>query len=259
MNEQPAPTTREMRIAAVGDLHFGTGSEGALREMFAQVGRSADILVLCGDLTSHGRPEQMHGFLEELAAVKIPIVAVLGNHDHESDAADALATVMEAAGVHVLDGDHIEIEGIGFAGTKGFTGGFDRGTLAAFGERMIKDFVQGSIDEALKLENALRNLHTDVKVAVLHYAPIVGTVLGEPETIYPFLGTSRLAQPIDMVGATVVFHGHAHHGSPSGTTPGGVPVYNAALPQLMERGETHVLWTTTVPDRRTHAQANGVR
>lgn len=246
--------SREVRIAAVGDLHFGSGSEGALRESFAHIDRSADILVLCGDLTTHGRAEQMRGFLDELAPVRIPIVAVLGNHDHESDEVDALHALMRDAGVHVLDGDHVEIQGIGFAGTKGFTGGFDRGSLAAFGERLIKDFVQGSIDEAMKLENALRNLRTEVKIAVLHYAPVVDTVRNEPEMIYPFLGTSRLAQPIDMVGASVVFHGHAHHGSPAGSTPGGVPVYNAAFPLLAEQGRTHVLWTTRVPDRRAVAE-----
>lgn len=233
---------REVRIAAVGDLHYAGGSEGTLRETFGRIERAADILVLCGDLTTHGRPEEMRALLAELAPIRIPIVAVLGNHDHESDAADALHALMRAAGIHVLDGDHVEIEGVGFAGTKGFTGGFDRGALAAFGERLIKDFVQGSIDEAIKLENALRNLHTDVKVVVVHYAPTVETVRGEPEVIYPFLGSSRLAQPIDMVGATVVFHGHAHHGTATGTTPGGVPVFNAALPLLAARGDTHVLW-----------------
>lgn len=248
-----AVTTREIRIAAVGDLHFGSGSEGEFRESFARIDRDAEILVLCGDLTSHGRPEQMRGLLAELASVRIPIVAVLGNHDHESDAAEALHGLMRDAGVHVLDGDHVEVEGIGFAGTKGFTGGFDRGALAAFGERLIKDFVQGSIEEAIKLENALRNLHTEVKVAVVHYSPIIDTVRGEPETIYPFLGSSRLAQPIDLVGASVVFHGHAHHGSATGTTPGGVPVFNAALPLLAERGDTHVLWTTRVPERRARS------
>lgn len=242
--------TREIRIAAVGDLHFGAGSEGTMRENFARIGRSADILVLCGDLTTHGRPEQMRGFVEEITSAKIPIVAVLGNHDFESDAAGELCAILHDAGVRVLDGDYVELEGIGFAGTKGFTGGFDKGALAPFGERLIKDFVQGSIDEALKLENALRNLKTPVKVVVVHYAPIAETVHGEPEVIYPFLGSSRLVQPIDMVGADVVFHGHAHHGSPVGRTPGGVPVYNVSWPLLASLGRTHVLWTAQVPDRR---------
>lgn len=242
---------RELRIAAVGDLHFEIGSAGSLRDMFAEINQSADILALCGDLTTHGKPEQFHGFVEELGGVERPIVAVLGNHDYESDAEAENMAILRARGVHVLDGDHVAIDGVGFAGTKGFAGGFGRGALAPFGERLVKDFVQGSIDEAIKLENALRNLHTDTKIVLLHFAPVVDTVLGEPEIIYPFLGSSRLVQPLDMVGATVVFHGHAHHGTATGRTPGGIPVFNVSAPLLVENGHRYLLWTTRGLDRRS--------
>jgi uncharacterized protein len=242
---------REIRIAATGDMHYdGSGPAGELREFFAEIDRNADILVLCGDLTTHGKPEQMRGLIEEMAGVQIPIVAVLGNHDHESGEVDAITDLLRHRNVHVLDGDYVVIEDIGFAGTKGFAGGFGRGALAPFGEPLIKQFAQAAIDEGLKLENALRNLRTETKVAVLHFSPVVDTVIGEPEIIYPFLGSSRLAQPLDMVGATVVFHGHAHHGAAQGMTPGGIPVFNVALPLMRAQGRGYLLWTVPAPDRR---------
>ncbi|MGH7504623.1 MAG: metallophosphoesterase family protein, partial [Longimicrobiales bacterium] len=241
---------RSVRIAAVGDLHFTGEGGGALRELFADVHRSADILVLCGDLTAHGTPEQMRGFVEELAGVKIPVVAVLGNHDCETGNEAVVSTILCDRGVHVLDGTHVVVDGVGFAGAKGFAGGFGRGALAPFGEPIIKQFVQAAIDEALKIENALRNLAADTRIALLHYAPIVDTVLGEPETIYAFLGSSRLVQPLDTLGVNVVFHGHAHHGSIEGTTPGGVPVRNVALPLLRELGVDFYTWDAPAPERR---------
>lgn len=241
---------REVRIAALGDLHYDGTQPGALRDLFAEVDRSADILVLCGDLTTHGRPDQIRSLIDEMAGLKVPVVAVLGNHDYEADVPDQVAAQLRERGVHVLDGDHVVIDGIGFAGTKGFVGGFGRGALAPFGERVIKDFVQAAIDESIKLENALRNLRTETKVVVLHFSPIADTLIGEPEIIQPFLGSSRLLQPIDTLGATVIFHGHAHHGRPSGRTPAGIPVYNVALPLLMDQGDQFLLWTLQAPDRR---------
>jgi Icc-related predicted phosphoesterase len=241
---------RMLRIAAVGDLHFDGASAGSLRDMFGDAQHSADILVLCGDLTTHGTPEQMRGFIEELTGVQIPIVAVLGNHDHETGNEEEVTTILNDRGVHVLDGTHIVIEGVGFAGTKGFAGGFGRSALAPFGERIIKAFVQASIDEALKMENALRNLPTATRIAVLHYAPIAETCAGEPETIYTFLGSSRLVQPLDTLGATIVFHGHAHHGSAEGTTPGGIAVRNVARPLLRAQGLDFFTWETPAPERR---------
>ncbi len=250
---KPSGAGREIRLAAVGDLHFDGTRQGTLRDLFSEIDRSADILALCGDLTTHGRPDQMRAFIDELAGVRIPIVGVLGNHEHDEDIAVEMVAMLRARGVHVLDGESAIIEGIGFAGTKGFAGGFGRGSLAPFGERIIKDFVQAAIDESIKLENALRNLRTETKVVLLHFSPIVETVLGEPEHIYPFLGSSRLLEPLETFGATVIFHGHAHRGQLSGATPSGVPVYNVALPLLAENGHRFVVWTSPAPERR-HAE-----
>lgn len=241
---------RQIRIAAVGDVHFEPARQGMLRDMVAEVNRSADVLALCGDLTTHGRPEQMKAFVEELAGAQVPIVAVLGNHDCEAGAEKEVTDILCDAGVHVLDGTHVVIEGVGFAGTKGFAGGFGRGALGPFGEALIKDFVNAALDEALKIEKALHLIDTETRVVLLHYAPIEETVHGEPEVIWPFLGSSRLLQPIDTHGAAVIFHGHAHHGTLEGVTPGGIPVFNVALPLLNEAGMSFRLFSVTAPDRR---------
>ena len=253
------PGERTVRIAAVGDLHFDTASRGDLADLFSGVNHDADILVLCGDLTTHGRPDQLKALARELSAVEIPIVAVLGNHDHEGGSIDEIRDILAEVGVELLDGDATTIEGVGFAGVKGFAGGFGRGTLAPFGEDLIKSFVQHSIDEALKLENALRTLTAETKVVVMHYAPIEETLVGEPETIYPYLGTSRLLPPVETHGASVVFHGHAHHGTAEAVTPAGVPVYNVALPVLRQEGLFYRIWHATAPERRRArgAEASG--
>jgi Icc-related predicted phosphoesterase len=247
---------REVRIAAVGDVHYDGKRPGALVDIFSSANQEADVLVLCGDLTTHGRAEQMQGFVEELKGVDIPIVTVLGNHDYEAGEVDGCIQVLRDRGVSVLDGEQAVIDGVGFVGTKGFCGGFGRGALAPFGEPEIKQFVQVSLDEAIKLENGLRNLNTAVRVVVLHYSPILETVLGEPEQIHPFLGSSRLLQPIETLGADVVFHGHAHHGTFEATTPSGIPVYNVAYPILKEAGLKFMLWTGVAPDRRHAALEN---
>lgn len=241
---------RTFRIAALGDIHYNGSDRSILAQIEADVAEQCDVLALCGDLTTHGEPKQIRGVAEGLARLNVPVVTVLGNHDHETGNADEVTRILRDNGVHVLDGDTVEIEGIGFAGVKGFCGGFDRGALAAFGEPLIKQFVQEALDEALKLENALRQLSTDVKVALLHYAPISATVQGEPEVIYPFLGSSRLLQAIDTLQPDVVFHGHAHHGTFEGRTPAGVPVFNVSLPVLAERDESFHVWHTPAPDRR---------
>jgi Icc-related predicted phosphoesterase len=248
MNEE-----RRVRIAAVGDIHFDGSATGRLRDLFSDVHRSADVLALCGDLTTHGRPEQMEALVNELAGVQIPIVAVLGNHDHESGAAEECADILAAGGVEVLNGTNVVVEGIGFAGTKGFAGGFGRGSLGPFGEDLIKEFVNAAVEEALKLERALQQLRTDTRIVLLHYAPIEQTLVGEPEFIYPFLGSSRLAQPIDTHGADAVFHGHAHRGAARGSTPGGVPVFNVALPIFEAEGRGFHVFETGAPDRRREA------
>jgi len=241
---------RNIRIAAVGDFHYDTERAPELRDLFANVRTEADVLVLCGDMTTHGRADQTRGFVDLLKGVDIPIVAVLGNHDYETDTVPDVVAILRDRGIHVLDGDNIEIHGVGFAGVKGFGGGFGRGTLGPFGEPEYKQFVQRALDESLKLETALRTLRTETKVAVLHYAPITDTLLGEPEVIFPFLGSSRLLGPIETHGATVVFHGHAHTGAPEGQTPSGVPVFNVALPLLRQSGRSYHVWTAPAADRR---------
>ena len=196
----------------------------------------ADVLVLCGDLTDYGLAEEAVELARELTAgIKIPIVGVLGNHDYESGAPAEVRRILSDAGMHVLDGESVEIRGIGFAGVKGFAGGFGRGALGPWGEDAVKRFVHEAVTEALKLETALARLRTSAKVAILHYAPIAQTVEGEPREIYPYLGCSRLEEPLSRYEVTAVFHGHAHHGSLEGTTSGGTPVYNVSLPLLSAR------------------------
>ncbi|HEX9435664.1 MAG TPA: metallophosphoesterase [Candidatus Limnocylindria bacterium] len=221
-----------MRVAAVADLHCTKTSQGKLAPLLAQVAGRADALVLGGDLTDYGLPEEAHVLARELATAKIPTVAVLGNHDFESGKQDEVKRILVEAGVNVLDGDAVEIEGVGFAGVKGFAGGFGERTLGPWGEEAIKRFVQEAVDEALKLEAALARLRTAIRVAVLHYAPIEATVRGEPPPIFPFLGSSRLEEPIDRYHVRAVFHGHAHSGTAEGRTKAGIPVYNVSLPLL---------------------------
>jgi Icc-related predicted phosphoesterase len=224
---------RTVRVAAVADIHCTRTSQGTLQRLFTLICERADVLLLCGDLTDYGLPEEAQTLAKELtAAMKIPLVAVLGNHDYESGKQVEIQHIVSDAGAHVLDGDACEVHGIGFAGVKGFGGGFGRGTLEPWGEPIIKHFVHEAVDEALKLEAALARLHTAKRVALLHYAPIQGTVEGEPQAIFPFLGSGRLEEPLNRYAATVVFHGHAHHGSPEGRTKDGVPVYNVAVPVL---------------------------
>lgn len=225
-----------MRIAAVADLHYSPQTYDKIREPMAHVRDEADVLVLAGDLTNYGRPEEMDSLLTMLSRLRLPIVAVLGNHDFETGHQEELMKQMATEGVKVLDGTAYERDGVGFAGTKGFLGGFGRGMLTAFGEPEVKRFVQSSIDEALKLERAMAQLRTERRVVVLHYSPVAETVKGEPVEIYSYLGNSRLAEVVDRMGANLVFHGHAHHGSAEGKTTGGIPVHNVALTILQASG-----------------------
>ncbi len=218
-----------MRIAASADLHFSPQSYDKIREPLQRVRDEADLLILAGDLTNFGKPEEMQSLLNALVRLRVPIVAVLGNHDYESGQQEELIKLMTAEGIKVLDGSSYERDGIGFAGTKGFYGGFGRGALTAFGEPEVKQFVQAGLNEALKLERALSQLRTDKRVVVTHYSPVRETVEGEPMDIFPFLGSSRLSGVIDRFGAIMAVHGHAHHGKLEGKTTGGIPVYNCAL------------------------------
>lgn len=196
--------------------------------MLDRVQGHADVLVLCGDLTNRGLPSEAGLVADELARQNYPVIGVLGNHDCESGQADEVERILCNAGVLMLDDEPRQVLGIGFAGVKGFCGGFDTHELARFGEDMIKQFVHESVEEALRLESALSKLRTTSKVAVLHYAPVRQTVEGEPPEIYPFLGSSRLINPIDRYGATVAVHGHAHRGTHAGISATGVPVYNVS-------------------------------
>src|ERR1700745_2801494 len=221
-----------MRIAATADLHFTPARFTALHDQLNRVRDEADVFVLAGDLTNFGRPDEMEPLLNVLVRLRLPVIAVLGNHDYESDRQVELMRMLTQEGIKVLDGSAYERDGVGFAGTKGFVGGFGRGVLTAFGEPEIKTFVRASIDEALKLERGMSQLRTPKRVVVLHYSPIAATVRGEDPEVTPFLGTSRLAEVIDRHGANLVVHGHAHHGTLEGQTLAGVPVRNVAITLL---------------------------
>jgi Icc-related predicted phosphoesterase len=227
----------KLRIAAVADLHYGKHSRGVLQPMLGEMSQQADVLLLCGDLTDYGQAEEAEELVADLrAAVRVPMIGVLGNHDFESNEPKLVRQVMETAGVTVLDGEAIEIGGVGFAGVCGFGGGFGRRMLNAWGEPLIKHFVQEAIDQALRLEQALGKLRTDRRVAVLHYSPIRATVSGEDPEIFAFLGSSRLEEPINRFRVNAVFHGHAHNGASDGATSSGIPVYNVSLPILQRTG-----------------------
>jgi Icc-related predicted phosphoesterase len=224
-----------VRVAAVGDLHCGKASQGVFQPLFTRMAERADVVVMCGDLTDYGLPEEARVLAREVSSVlKLPVVAVFGNHDFESGHADEVASILGEAGMRVLDGDGVEIHGVGFAGVKGFAGGFGDRALQSWGEPVLKRFVREAVEEALKLETALARLRTPKRIAVLHYSPIRATVGTEPAEIVPFLGSSRLEDPINRYNASLVVHGHAHHGAPEGRTTTGVPVYNVSVPVLRE-------------------------
>jgi Icc-related predicted phosphoesterase len=223
-----------VRVAAMGDVHCTRTSSGTLAPLFMEAAEQADVLLLAGDLTDYGLPEEARVLARELSGVKIQVLAVLGNHDCESGKEEEVVQILSEAGVRLLDGDAVEIDGVGFAGVKGFGGGFGRRTLEPWGEAATKAFVHEAIGETLKLERALARLRTPQRVALLHYAPVEATVEGEPREIFPFLGSSRLEEPLNRYQVTMAFHGHAHRGAPEGRTSTGIPVFNVALP-LMKR------------------------
>ncbi len=223
--------TQPFRLAAAGDLHCRDEQHGKFREMVKAVNGDAEGLVLCGDLTDRGLVEEAHTLAEALSLLRVPCAAVLGNHDFEAGHQLEIVRILREAKVTVLDGEYTIFDHrLGIAGVKGFGCGFGRGTLQAFGEPVVKAFVQESVNEVLKLEAALGQIDTPHRVVILHYAPIADTTMGEISEIRPFLGTSRLAMPVDAFGAQAVFHGHAHHGALEGRTPKGIPVYNVAMP-----------------------------
>jgi Icc-related predicted phosphoesterase len=227
------PPNDTVRLFALADLHCTKDAQGGFQPIFAQATRVADVLLLSGDLTDTGLPDEAKTLVKELgAAAKIPVVAILGNHDYQSGRQTEVRDILSDAGVCVLEGSACEIRGIGFAGTKGFAGGFGERALQPWGEEVIKRFVHEAVDEALRLETALARLRTLNRVALLHYSPVRGTVEGEPPEIYAFLGSSRLEEPLVRYGVEAVFHGHAHRGTLEGRLRGDVPVYNVSLPLL---------------------------
>jgi len=229
------PVTAQVRVAAVGDLHCTKTSHGVFQPLFARIAEAADVLLLAGDLTDYGHPDEARVLARELATLRIPVAAVLGNHDLECDRKDEVQQIIRDAGVTVLDGDACELQGVGVAGVKGFGGGFGQRALGPWGETIIKQFVHEAVNEALKLESALARLRTTPRlVALMHYAPVQQTVEGEPLEIYPFIGSSRLEEPISRYPVSIVVHGHAHRGALEGATRNGVPVYNVSM-QLLAR------------------------
>jgi Icc-related predicted phosphoesterase len=236
------PATSELlTFAAIGDLHVREDRTSLYRELFAEISTKAEVLVLCGDLTDVGKPREAEVLAEDLRACSIPVVGVLGNHDYESDQAEEVANILKAAGMHLLNGHSYETNGVAFVGVKGFVGGFGRRMLASFGEAVLKTFVAESVKEAIRLENAMGAVGNERAVVVLHYAPIVDTVEGEPLEIFPFLGSSRLGETIDRFKVSAVVHGHAHHGRYEGHTPRGAPVYNVAFPVEKSTGRPYAL------------------
>jgi Icc-related predicted phosphoesterase len=228
-----------VRIAAIGDLHCTKTSQGAFQPMLARVAEAAELLLVAGDLTDYGLPDEARVLARELTTLRIPIVAVLGNHDVESGKEAEVRQILSDAGVVILDGDATEMHGIGIAGIKGFGGGFGQRALGPWGETIVKQFVREAVDEALKLEAALARLRTTHIVALTHYSPVQQTVEGEPLEIYPFLGSSRLEEPLNRYPVSLVVHGHAHRGQLQGRTKSGANVYNVSMPLL----------SRTFPDR----------
>ena len=225
MTDDPAG---RMRVAAIGDLHAGDGQKHPFRDLFSEIAQNADVLALAGDLTNLGTVKEAETLAEDLSACPIPKVGVLGNHDYECNCVETISTILREAGLCLLEGQATEIDGVSFVGAKGFAGGFGRYLLSSFGEAATKAFVAEGVQEALRLENAMRSAKSHRVLVVLHYAPIVETVQGEPHEIFPFLGSSRLAETIDRFPVNAIVHGHAHHGTFEGRTPAGIPVFNVA-------------------------------
>jgi Icc-related predicted phosphoesterase len=223
-----------IRIAAVGDVHLGADARGRMRPALEKVGEHADVLLLAGDLTRHGTLDEARVVAEEFADLPVPVIAVLGNHDHHDDKPVEVAKLLSDSGLHVLEGDAVVFqvgdERIGVAGVKGFGGGFAGKCGSNFGEREMKAFVGHTIEVADTLRAALHSLEADVKVALTHYSPVPDTLRGEPPEIYPFLGSYLLGEAVDATDTDLAIHGHAHFGTEQGMTPGGVRVRNVAQP-----------------------------
>jgi Icc-related predicted phosphoesterase len=260
----PMPVTENVvRLAALSDIHYTKSSQGSLQPLFTQIAETADVLILPGDLTDYGLADEARVLAKDLAQVKIPMVGVLGNHDFESSEEREVSQILTDVGVHMLDGDTWEYRGVGFAGIRGFCGGFGRGALGPWGEKIIKDFVHEAVQEALKLESALARLKSDHRIVLMHYAPIRATVEGESPEIFAFLGSSRLEEPLSRFDVEAVFHGHAHKGAPSGATQTGIPVFNVAHAVLVanypDQPAFRLFEVNTVPGDESSITAIGDR
>jgi Icc-related predicted phosphoesterase len=234
-----------MRVAAVGDVHVGRDSRGLTRAAFADIEAHADVLLIAGDLTQHGEAEEARILAEELAGLPLPTVAVLGNHDYHRDQQDAIRHSLEEAGVRVLENEAttIDVAGqrLGIAGSKGFGGGFAGACCSDFGEPEMKAFIRTTKRIAAGLERVLSTLDADIRIALTHYAPVEGTLMGERAELYPFLGSYLLGEAIDRGHCQLALHGHAHRGKERGVTPGGVPVRNVARPVIQHAYRVYVV------------------
>ena len=222
-----------IRLAAVGDVHCGTETREAVRSQFASVAEHADALLLAGDLTRLGTPEEAEALSHALAPLRgLPIAAVLGNHDFHSDRQEEVRQIVEGSGVDVLEGRSVvwDLHGVrvGVAGLKGFGGGFEGTHATAFGEPEMKRFVAHTHELAAELDRCLNDLEADLRILLLHYSPVRDTLTGEPREIFPFLGSYLFAELADAHGVDLILHGHAHRGVERGRTPGGIPVRNVA-------------------------------
>jgi Icc-related predicted phosphoesterase len=239
-----------IRIAAVGDVHVDKDVVGRYRPALERLPEVADVLLVAGDLTRHGTVEEARCFATEFGGLDVPVIVVLGNHDHQSDQEDAVADLLTDSGIAVLEGTGmvLDVHGhrLGVAGAKGFGGGFAGACASKFGEREMKAFVSTTEGIADKLGTALRGLNCDALVALTHYSPVPETLAGEPLEIYPFLGSYLLGQAIDSAPTTLALHGHAHHGSERGRTPGGVPVRNVAHPVIKQAYNVYQLLSSDV-------------
>jgi len=267
------PSNGTVRVAAISDIHYSKAAAGSMAPLFNDIAETSDVLLIGGDLTDYGLPEEARVLAKDLAQVKIPVVAVLGNHDFEGNQQGEIVRILSDVGVHMLDGDTWEFRGVGFAGIRGFCGGFGRGALGPWGEQIIKAFVHEAVEEALKLEAALARLETPHRIVLMHYAPIRETVEGEPLEIFPFLGSSRLEDPLSRFEVTAVFHGHAHKGAPEGKTQSGIPVFNVAHAVLkhnypdrppfrvfeVHTGEATEPGVTPIVDRRQYGRRSADR
>jgi Icc-related predicted phosphoesterase len=225
-----------LRIAAVGDVHLDESLRGSYRKRLHDIEDRADVLLLAGDLTRHGTLEEGRVVADEFRDLPIPVVAVLGNHDHHSDHPAEIAAMLRDAGIAVLHDDAtvLDIDGVrlGVVGGKGFGGGYAGKCASDFGEPEIKAFVGHTKRIADRWRVALKELEADRRVVLSHYSPVKDTLAGEPLEIYPFLGSYLLAEVVDAEGADLIIHGHAHAGTEKGVTPGGIRVRNVALPVL---------------------------